>query len=345
MQLKLLLWNMEWMNDLFASGSGPAAFRPDGQKMPHFPASVTVSERRRDLAGVVREVEPDLVVVVEAPSRQEELDLFFRTDVGAEWRTFLQPTSGSAQCIGAAINTATGKFDAAATRRLDAAVNPAFGEFLWDTDGDGVDEHYRFERLPVDLEVALTGGKRLRVLGLHLKSKAIFDAYEWSKWWSVSGGNRRKILAQALQIRREFVEPYLKDAATAGLPLIVCGDINDGPGLDASEKVLFGSGIEMLMGDSWTPDVALGNALYDSLSETAKRNMDFETLATSRFKDPIFNDVYHQEWIDHILYSRNQGRQWASGARVVRNALDGQPLYRRYPHASDHSPVVVTLDV
>ena len=31
--------------------------------------------------------------------------------------------------------------------------------------------------------------------------------------------------------------------------------------------------------------------------------------------------------------------------RVVRNALDGQPLYRKYPNASDHSPVVVTLDV
>jgi hypothetical protein len=29
----------------------------------------------------------------------------------------------------------------------------------------------------------------------------------------------------------------------------------------------------------------------------------------------------------------------------VRNALDGQSLYRKYPNASDHSPVVVTLDV
>ena len=345
MQLRLLLWNMEWMNDLFTSGSGPAAFRPDSQKMPHFPASVTTSERRADLSAVIREVEPDAVVVVEAPSREEELDLFFRTDLGPEWRAFLQPTSGSAQTIGAAINTATGKFDAAATHRLDSAANPAFGEFLWDTDGDSVDERYRFERLPLDLEVALTGGKRLRILGLHLKSKAIFDAYEWSKWWAVAGGNRRKILAQALFIRERFVAPFLKDAATADVPLIVCGDVNDGPGLDASEKLLFGSGIEMLMGDVWTPDVSLGNALYDGLSDTAKRNMDFTTLATSRFKDPIFNDVYHQEWIDHVLYSRNLGRTWVSGGRVVRNALDGQPLYRKYPHASDHSPVVVTLDL
>jgi endonuclease/exonuclease/phosphatase family metal-dependent hydrolase len=345
MELRLLLWNMEWLNDLFVAGNGAAAFRPDNEKPAHASGSTTVLKRRRDLAAVIREVEPDVMVVVEGPNRNEELDLFFRTDVGPEWRTFLQPTSGSAQCLGAAINLATGKFDAAATRRLDTAANPAFGEFLWDTDADGVDEHYRFERLPVDLEVALADGKRLRILGLHLKSKAIFDAYEWSKWWAVSGGNRRKILAQALHVRREFVEPFLRDAATAAVPLVVCGDINDGPGLDASEKLLFGSGVEMLMGDSWTPEVALGNALYDGLTATQKRNQDFETLATSRFKDPIFNDVYHQEWIDHVLYSRNQGRQWVSGGRVVRNALDGQPLYRKYPHASDHSPVVVTVAV
>jgi hypothetical protein len=345
MQLKLLLWNMEWLNDLFVAGSGPPAFRPDNEKPAHASGNVTVLKRRTDLAAVIREVAPDIVVVVEGPNRNEELDLFFRTDVGPEWRTFLQPTSGSAQCLGAAINTATGKFDVAATARRDSAANAAFGEFLWDTDADGVDEHYRYERLPVDLDVVLTGGKRLRILGLHLKSKAIFDAYEWSKWWAVSGGNRRKILAQALHVRDEYVVPYLKDPATATVPLIVCGDVNDGPGLDASEKLLFGSGIEMLMGDSWTPDLALGNALYDGLSDTAKRNMDFETLATSRFKDPIFNDVLHQEWIDHVLYSRNQGRQWVSDARVVRQALDGQPLYRKYPSSSDHSPVVAMLEI
>jgi endonuclease/exonuclease/phosphatase family metal-dependent hydrolase len=345
MQLRMLLWNMEWLNDLFVAGNGPAAFRPDSEKPAHGSGSVTVRKRRNDLAAVIRELEPDLVVVVEGPNRNEELELFFRTDVGPEWRTFLQPTSRSAQCLGAAINLAGGKFDAAATRRFDSAANPAFGPFLWDTDDDSVDESYRFERLPIDLEVALAGGARLRVLGLHLKSKAIFDAYEWSKWWSVSGGNRRKILAQALRVRKEFVEPFLRDPATAGVPLVVCGDINDGPGLDASEKLLFGSGIEMLMGDPWTPDCALGNALFDGLSATAKRNMDFSTLGTTRFKDPIFNDVWHQEWIDHVLYSRNLGRQWISNGRVVRNAADGTPLYRKYPNASDHSPVIVTLDV
>lgn len=345
MQIKLLLWNMEWLNDLFVSGSGPAQFRPDGEKPAHSSSGVTVRERRDDLAAVITEIGPDLVVVVEGPNRNEELQLLFETDLGAGWKTFLQPTPRSSQTIGAAINTGTGKFDLAATRRLDSAANAAFQSFQTDTDDDLVEEIYHFERLPLDLEVALSDGKRIRILGVHLKSKAIFDAYEWSRWWSVSEGNRRKILAQAMQVRRRFVEPFLAAPTTKGTPLIVCGDVNDGPGLDAAEKRLFGSGIEKLMGEVWAPKVCLGNALYDSLDENDKLKMNFELLATTRFKDPIFNDVYHQEWIDHILYSDNQGRAWVSGAQVVRNALDGQPLWRKFRHASDHSPVVATLDL
>jgi hypothetical protein len=113
------------------------------------------------------------VVVVEGPNRNEELQLFFETDLGPGWKTFLQPTPRSSQTIGGAINTATGKFDSAATRRLESATNAAFQSFQTDTDDDLVEESYHFERLPLDLEVALSDGKRLRILGVHLKSKAI----------------------------------------------------------------------------------------------------------------------------------------------------------------------------
>jgi hypothetical protein len=34
-KLKLLLWNVEWMNDLFTAGTGPAAFRLDSEKPLH----------------------------------------------------------------------------------------------------------------------------------------------------------------------------------------------------------------------------------------------------------------------------------------------------------------------
>ena len=102
------------------------------------------------------------------------------------------------------------------------------------------------------------------------------------------------------------------DPATANRPLIVCGDINDGPGLDASERRLFGSGIERLMGIIWRPQFCFGNALFDTLKPKDKEELDFSSIHTTSFKDPIFNGVYQKEWIDHILYSRS-GRRVGNG--------------------------------
>jgi len=68
-KLKFLMWNVEWMNDLFTTGTGPAAFRPDGEKPLHN-KDTTVKVRRDHLSGVLKEIGPDIVVVAEGPSRR-----------------------------------------------------------------------------------------------------------------------------------------------------------------------------------------------------------------------------------------------------------------------------------
>jgi hypothetical protein len=89
-----------------------------------------------------------------------------------------------------------------------------FGAFLRDADDDGIDENYAFERKPLYVQVNPEGGSSFRILGLHLKSKGIFGAYEWSKWWQIADANRRKILAQATRIRLGFLDPYMIQAQT-----------------------------------------------------------------------------------------------------------------------------------
>lgn len=49
------------------------------------------------------------------------------------------------------------------------------------------------------------------------------------------------------------VAKLIKTRGVWGLFFPNGGDINDGPGLNASEKRLYGSGIERLMGTIWTP--------------------------------------------------------------------------------------------
>ncbi len=343
--LKFLLWNMEWMNDLFVSGEegDPAKFRPDEDEPAHH-SGATVRGRRDHLSGALDELAADIVAVVEGPNRGGELQLFFDEDVEGEWQTWVQPSKGSAQCIGVAVRVDGGKFEDPPLEPFYTQGMTEFDAFLRDSDDDGIDENYAFERKPLYVQINPKGGSSFRVLGLHLKSKGIFGAYEWSKWWQIAAANRRKILAQAAQVRLGFLDPYMSEEATRETPLIVCGDINDGPGLDASEKRLFGSGVERLMGTVWRPELCLRNALFDSLSDKERGELDFEAIATTSFRDPIFNDTWHDEWIDHLLYADSvEGGPWVANAHVHERMPDGTPIWQRYPHASDHYPVSATL--
>jgi len=60
----------------------------------------------------------------------------------------------------------------------------------------------------------LANGKAFRILGVHLKSKGIFNALEWAAWWAKAEGNRKKLLAQYYQLRSKFLDVYLADNAT-----------------------------------------------------------------------------------------------------------------------------------
>ncbi|MCG6186853.1 exonuclease/endonuclease/phosphatase family protein [Maribellus maritimus] len=123
--------------------------------------------------------------------------------------------------------------------------------------------------------------------------------------------------------------------------MIVCGDINDGPGFDASEMKINASGIERLMGSIWQPELCLGNSIFDTLDDKKKNDLDFSSLYTVSFADPIFNYSYINSWIDHILYSRIN--HWVSGAKINFNTNSGNPIYKDFPTASDHKPVTCTI--
>ena len=344
-EVKLAAWNVEWMNDLF---DGRGGFKPDGAAVRGPQSSNTVIERRRDIAGVIDALALDVVVVVEGPNESRELQLFFDRDVQGEWSCGVQPTPKSSQILGIAVRTDGGKFADPPFERFDTGAGSsnllalAVREFHEDIDRDELLEVHRFERLPIYAEIQLSDGKKFRVVGLHLKSKIVADAVEWARWWSIADANRKRILAQCRRIRARFVDRYLA-SEDAPVPLILCGDINDGPGFDASERLLGGSGIEDLMGSVWKPDLALGNVLYDALPEKAQDEIDLSSIRTTSYRDPIF-EKYLKVWIDHILYTRSHGA-WVANGRVHDTMPSGRRIWDEFPHASDHHPVsaVVTI--
>ncbi len=93
----------------------------------------------------------------------------------------------------------------------------------------------------------------------------------------------------------------------------------------------------------WGPDLTLGNALFDTLAAADQAARDFANLATTRFREPIFNDAYHNVWIDHLRYTRNAAAGWVRNGAMHRNMPNGQPIWRAFPTASDHYPVPATV--
>nr|NNF99006.1 hypothetical protein [Desulfobacteraceae bacterium] len=341
--IKIMSWNMEWMNDLFGPNDRPVAFKPDNANPAHNP-NTTIKQRRESLSGVINELQPDVVLVVEGPNRTGELQLFFDTDVNGDWQTHVQYTKGQTQNNGIAVRTDTGKFDAVPITVFDTNDMPVFDAFTIDTDDDLIIETHKYERKPLYAELHPRPGDLFRLMGLHLKSKGIFGAYEWSKWWKIAEGNRKKLLAQATILRMKFLDNYLTAEETEDIPLIVAGDINDGPGLDAAEKRIFGSAMERLMGSIWKPHLCLGNAVFDSLAAKQQEQLDFKKVYSASFKDPIFNNVWQRDWIDHILYTRNGPANWVSAGTIHTRMASGRWMWEAYPHASDHFPITADIN-
>lgn len=361
--MKIAVWNLEWLNDLVTSdedgGSqlkaperevrGP---RPQGRR-----GRPTVAERSELIAQGLADLDADLIVIVEGPDLTSDLQAIFDALAPGQWHCYAQrsryplsPQPGarmqpSTQCVGLAMRLDRGAFADPPATIFDAEdpasglVHDATRPFFLDIEQNGVTEWFRYERLPLYAEIHPAGGGDFRILGLHLKSKGIFKAYEWSKWWQMADANRRRLLAQCRHLRTHFLDPYLTDAATAKIPLVVCGDINDGPGFDTSEMRLMASGVETLMGSVWQPKLCLGNALFDTLKPEHQDRLFFDNLSTTRFADAIFNDSYHHVWIDHMLYSRNAPDGWVREASIPRQTADGMPYWR----ISDHYPVTARI--
>ncbi len=125
------------------------------------------------------------------------------------------------------------------------------GAFRYDLDDDDLPEPVRWSRPPLELS-AQAGGLSFRLIGVHAKSKAPYGARSADHATRIAIENRRKQLAQCIWLRRR-VERHL----AAGDSLIVAGDFNDGPGLDAYERLFGRSGVEVVMGAEADPALRL----------------------------------------------------------------------------------------
>jgi endonuclease/exonuclease/phosphatase family metal-dependent hydrolase len=233
--VKVTNLNAEWMNDWFTADADPVAFKPtftrDGQ---HNHTDTTA----RRLADLIRAVDPDILAVQEAPSRPAELALFvdrYLSDAGTSRYQFLMGDSGGAQKLALLYKPTVVQAQLVASSQLQMLIEP----WLADVDGDAVLDSYQFTRLPLVTTVAV-GQARMQVIVAHTKSNFVnhgqtlwADPATRQSYVVAALKNRRRIASEGMRLC-SYLDSQLQHDPTT--PMIVLGDLNDGPGRDYFEE-------------------------------------------------------------------------------------------------------------
>ncbi|MHA6262745.1 endonuclease/exonuclease/phosphatase family protein [Arenibacterium sp. CAU 1754] len=207
------------------------------------------------------------------------------------------------------------------------------GTFRIDLDIDATEDLVRFSKPPLELAVTTASGTELRLIGAHLKSKAPHGAKGHDQIMRASIANRRKQLAQAIWLRAR-ITTHIED----GMPVILLGDLNDGPGLDDYEDLFGRSSVEILLGDD----------LYDPHARLALQRRLGAMPTTARF---LLEDEnrYLQALLDYAMVSPDlmeRNPHWR-----IWHPFDDTRCWEvpelRYAllTASDHFPLSIDIDL
>ncbi|MEM8629693.1 MAG: endonuclease/exonuclease/phosphatase family protein [Pseudomonadota bacterium] len=338
--MRIATYNVEWFDALFARDG---RLLEDGEWSRRH--NVTRGDQLGALGLVFTALDADAVMIVEAPDQSRHRDSeamleTFAAHYGIRARKAEVGFGNDTQQEIALLydpDILTVRFDpigpvTGPEGRRDA---PRFdGVFRYDLDVDASPELIRWSKPPLELAIDVVGGGALRMIGVHAKSKAPHGAKTQGEIIRTSIENRRKQLAQCIWLRQR-IDGHLD----TGDPLIVLGDLNDGPGLDEYERLFGRSGVEIVLGEG-------DRKLIDPHADAGLRGRFGAVPTSARF----FNrdsGRYLSVLLDYVMVSPDLAPR-ASDWRIWHPFDD--PVCFRSPQlrealltASDHFPVSVEL--
>jgi predicted extracellular nuclease len=339
---RIATYNIEWFDALFDDDGTLMA--DGGWSGRH---DITRDEQATAIATVLHALDADAVLVVEAPdiSRKRNGVLAlegFAKAAGLRTTEALAGFSNDTQqelilLYDPSVVTATHDPKGPPNAPLHGPEAPRFdGVFHIDLDVDATEDQVMFSKPPLELALDTPIGA-LRMIGCHVKSKAPHGARNAAEAMQISIANRRKQLAQCIWLRAR-IDSHLD----AGDPLIVLGDLNDGPGLDEYEKLFGRSGVEIVMGLGEAQD----RRLYDPHAAQALQRRMVAQPATARFY-LSHEKQYLSALLDYVMVSpdlRARAVDWR-----IWHPFDDEACWRDTElrqallHASDHFPVSLDL--
>ncbi len=337
--MRIATYNVEWMNSLFDDSD---QLREDDGWSARY--NITRAMQINALGIVFKAIDADAVMIIEAPDASGRRDT--RTALEAFARRFdlraRKATIGFANDTQQEIallfdsTVMTVRHDpvgpiSGAAGRTDA---PRFdGLFRIDLDVDASEDLVGFSKPPLELAVETSNGFGFRMIGAHLKSKAPHGAKTRDEAMRHSIANRRKQLAQAIWLRTRMT-----DHLAEGTPVMLLGDLNDGPGLDEYEHLFGRSSVEILMDQD----------MYDPHAARALSKRFGAHPTTARFW--IRQEKrYLQALLDYIMVSPDLKAR-APSWRIWHPLDDPEcwqspDLREALVTASDHFPVTIDIDL
>lgn len=338
--MRIAAYNVAWFDALFDDRNRLVADRRPSRRF-----GISRAEQASALGAVFRALDADAVLVVEAPDTGGRR----RTVAALELFASVNGLRASRTCIGFANDTQQEialmydpvRLSARHAPRPGAGGIPRFdGEYEMampkEVEG-GPLRQIRFSKPPLEVDIETASGFRLHLIGVHLKSKAPHGARTDADIRRIGLENRRKQLGQAIWLRAR-IEQHLADDR----PLVVLGDLNDGPGLDAYEGLWGRSSVEIVLGDAGP-----GN-LRDPNAERALSSRLGATPTSARFWiEP--EQRYLEALLDYIMVSAPlmaAAPRWRIWHPFDDPACwENEALRDALVMASDHFPVTVDLDI
>ncbi|GHG99923.1 endonuclease/exonuclease/phosphatase family protein [Pseudodonghicola xiamenensis] len=337
--MRLATYNVEWFANLFDQSDH--LIMDDG---PSGRQGVSRADQIEALGKVFTALDADAIMVIEAPNtgrRQDgmrALERFAKAFDLRQRRALIGFANETHQEIALLYDPdvlsvrhdpqgeETGKKGSDGAPRFD-------GVFRIDLDNDGTEDLVTFSKPPLEIAARTAGGTDLRLIGVHLKSKAPHGEHTPEGVMRASIANRRKQLAQAIWVRRR-----VDTCRAAGQPVILLGDLNDGPGLDEFEDLFGRSSVEIVMGDD----------LIDPNAQTALQGHARAFPTTTRFFLPEKGRYLHA-LLDYIMVS--QDLMSRRPAWRIWHPFEDKTCYQM-PElrealliASDHFPVTLEIEI
>ena len=344
--LRIASVNGEWMNNWFTSDGMPPAFVPSF-KLPGENISNSTDKTASKLAGEIVAIDPDVLAIEEAPSRQEELDLFVSQylsgPAGPTYNAILGD-SGGAQKLAVLYKSAAVTASLAPGDSIKTLLDP------WeaDPDGDMFLGPYQFTRTPLVINLS-AGSHAFQLVVMHTKSNFV---NEGQAMWNDPARRQEYVIAALKARRRNATEgmrtrQYLDErlAVDENARIVVLGDLNDGPGMDYFEELYLAHNVtDILAGSVFEPERIFVHAQHD-VSPDKRFTAIFDDFVPTLQKGKKL-------LLDHILLSPGfdsaSGLQRKRGSGTIHHIEYEAQLKnkgkKREDRPSDHRPVSVLLE-